>query len=117
VTPKWIVQPKDIRINSGQNIEIECKADGQPKPIIKWIDSKGFNLENSLEAHNSLELFKYLGKVFEGEVLRLKNVQNISVLKYECIADNGVDAVLRKSVKITVYSKKYFLQTLQKFTN
>lgn len=47
-----------------------------------------------------------LGKVFEGEVLRLKNVENNSVFKLECIADNGIDEALRKSVTVTVHSKQ-----------
>ena len=47
VKPKWIKDIKDIKIKSGDNIEIECKADGEPKPVIKWIDSKGLYFEKN----------------------------------------------------------------------
>jgi hypothetical protein len=42
VSPKWITEPKDIRITAGNELSLECRADGEPKPIIKWIDSKGW---------------------------------------------------------------------------
>jgi hypothetical protein len=41
VSPKWVIEPKDIRITAGNELSLECRADGEPKPIIKWIDSKG----------------------------------------------------------------------------
>lgn len=43
--PKWIKEPKDTKIKSGDNIVIECIADGEPKPVIKWIDIKGSNYD------------------------------------------------------------------------
>ncbi len=43
VAPKWIIEPKDIKINSDKQFSIECRADGEPKPTIKWFDSKGYN--------------------------------------------------------------------------
>jgi len=46
VTPKWVIEPKDVVVKSGDNIVIECSANGEPKPIIKWIDMKG--LKHSL---------------------------------------------------------------------
>jgi hypothetical protein len=41
VSPKWVIEPKDIRITAGNELSLECRADGEPKPVIKWIDSKG----------------------------------------------------------------------------
>ncbi len=41
MSKKWLKEPKDIRAKKGDNIAIECKADGEPKPNIKWIDIKG----------------------------------------------------------------------------
>ncbi len=36
-------EPKDVTINSN-DVYIECKADGEPKPSIKWISSEGLEL-------------------------------------------------------------------------
>jgi len=44
VPPVWIKEPIDVRVNSGDDMMIECLADGLPKPTIKWISSKGFDL-------------------------------------------------------------------------
>jgi len=42
VAPNWVKEPNDIRVNAGDDVIIECIADGLPKPTIKWISSKGF---------------------------------------------------------------------------
>lgn len=41
VAPKWVLEPNDIRVHAGTDALLECKADGVPKPKIKWITSKG----------------------------------------------------------------------------
>ena len=41
VPPTWIVEPKDVHTNGKESFRLECKADGSPKPTIKWITSKG----------------------------------------------------------------------------
>jgi hypothetical protein len=42
VAAKWVIEPKDVRISSDEDMTIECKADGEPKPKIVWITSEGF---------------------------------------------------------------------------
>ncbi len=41
MTPKWLIEPKDRAVKAGDEVLLECKADGEPKPITKWVDSKG----------------------------------------------------------------------------
>lgn len=36
VPPKWIVQPKDSSIQAGQDISVQCSADGYPTPVVTW---------------------------------------------------------------------------------
>ncbi|KAH9528840.1 hypothetical protein DERF_002756 [Dermatophagoides farinae] len=79
VPPTWIVEPKDTHTNGKENVRMECKADGSPKPTIKWITSKGITIESEY-----LDVNKY----------RTANVDT-----YECVADNGVGEPLRKSIK------------------
>ncbi len=38
-------EPNDIRVNAGDDVSVECIADGLPKPTIKWTSSKGFELD------------------------------------------------------------------------
>jgi len=40
----WISEPNDVTVNANQGLKIECKANGLPKPTIKWISSKGLIL-------------------------------------------------------------------------
>ncbi len=41
VAANWVKEPNDIRVNTGDDVSVECIADGLPKPTIKWISSKG----------------------------------------------------------------------------
>ena len=41
VPPTWIKEPEDVRVRAGEDIKVECIADGLPKPVTKWISSKG----------------------------------------------------------------------------
>jgi hypothetical protein len=41
VAANWVKEPNDIRVNAGDDVSVECIADGLPKPTIKWISSKG----------------------------------------------------------------------------
>ncbi|XP_075680880.1 cell adhesion molecule Dscam1-like isoform X4 [Dermatophagoides pteronyssinus] len=81
VPPTWIVEPKDVHTNGKESFRLECKADGSPKPTIKWITSKGITIESEY-----LDVNKY----------RTANVDS-----YECLADNGVGEPLRKSIKVS----------------
>jgi len=36
-----VIEPKDMRLIAGNNISIDCKADGEPKPKISWVISEG----------------------------------------------------------------------------
>ncbi len=41
VAPNWVKEPNDIRVNAGDDVSVECIADGLPKPTIKQISFKG----------------------------------------------------------------------------
>ncbi|CAG2114160.1 unnamed protein product, partial [Medioppia subpectinata] len=80
VPPTWLKEPQDIRVKAGDDVVVECLADGLPKPTVKWISSKG--------------------KVTTGEVLNLANFRTASSETYECIADNGIGDSLRKTINV-----------------
>jgi hypothetical protein len=49
-----------------------------------------------------------LGIVSENEILRLNNLEPKSSLSFECVADNGIDKQLRKSITVFVSGKQTF---------
>ena len=46
VPPTWVKEPEDVRVRAGEDIKVECIADGLPKPVTKWISSKGLSIAN-----------------------------------------------------------------------
>ena len=94
--PSWISEHKDNRILvNSDNVSLECKADGIPKPNIKWRDSKGLN-KFDLFVFNSFMYFTKLGNYFEGETISLNRMNLKGNENFECIADNGVGEAIRK---------------------
>ncbi|KAI1290019.1 Hemicentin-2 [Halotydeus destructor] len=83
-TPKWIVEPTDIIAHVGREISLECSASGSPTPLISWF---------RVMEHRKLELFK-------GNQMKLIPVTEEDMGTYECVADNGVDEPLRKSIRL-----------------
>lgn len=45
VPPKWILQPKDSSVQSGEDISLHCQADGWPKPVVQWSEYTIFKRE------------------------------------------------------------------------
>ncbi|KAI1290168.1 Hemicentin-2 [Halotydeus destructor] len=84
-TPKWITEPQDVQAVVGQEISVECSASGSPTPLITWFRLNQPNKQN-----------------LSGSRLRLNAVSISSAGLYECRADNGVDEVLKKTVRLTV---------------
>lgn len=70
---------------STESKNIQCQADGSPKPTIKWITSKGVTIES--------------------EKLDVNRFRTSNVDSYECVADNGVGEPLRKTIKVSFMSK------------
>lgn len=48
----------------------------------------------------------YSGIVTEGEKLSLNYEKNVSNLTYVCVADNGIDEPLRKTIQVLVNGMK-----------
>ena len=77
---------------------MECAADGQPKPTIKWITPSGRTIEGE-----TLDLGKVLEKgSSSGEGKSASST-------YQCVAENGVGEALRKSITISFNGKGPFI--------
>jgi hypothetical protein len=51
----------------------------------------------------------YSGDVSEGEILNIPkfDLKTFSVVKYECVADNGIGDTLRKTITIHLRGKSF----------
>ncbi|KAI1289145.1 Hemicentin-2 [Halotydeus destructor] len=85
-TPKWLKEPQDVIVAIGHDISVECSASGSPTPVISW-----FKL-NQQKKH----------KLYNGNYLRMSAISEEAVGVYECLADNGVDEALVKTIKVSV---------------
>ncbi len=110
VPPIWIREPKDIRANAGEDIRLECIADGLPKPRVKWISSKGIT-NYSGRFHNFLNFaFSNSGNIIENEIIDLSKLSLKGNESFECVADNGIGDLLRKVITI-YFSGKTFIES------
>jgi hypothetical protein len=87
VPPTWVKEPNDVRVRAGEDVVVECIADGLPKPVTKWISSKG--------------------TVIEGEILKVAKYRTGSTETYECVADNGIGDSLRKTINVFFSGKSF----------
>ncbi|RWS09189.1 hemicentin-1-like protein, partial [Dinothrombium tinctorium] len=84
---KWLKEPNDITTTGGQEVTIECIADGFPHPKLKWIELKSGKL---LSSDNFLKFY---------------GISALDSGEYECIAENEVDTSLHKRIRVTVNVK------------
>lgn len=41
VPPRWRLEPNDMAVAAGQDVTLQCQADGYPKPSITWKKAVG----------------------------------------------------------------------------
>ncbi|KAI1289798.1 Hemicentin-2 [Halotydeus destructor] len=84
-TPKWLKEPVDVTTGIGRDVSVECSASGSPTPVVTW-----FRLNQPKQ------------KLVGGNHLRLNHISSADAGLYECVADNGVDEALKKTIRISV---------------
>ncbi|CAG2165379.1 unnamed protein product [Oppiella nova] len=105
VPPTWLKEPQDIRVKAGDDVVVECIADGFTQILMKTLSPidlvKGaeptslasykptFVRYYTTSSHNGYLTDLDGRKVTEGEVLNLSNFKTGSSETYECIADNA----------------------------
>lgn len=85
--PSRILEPKmrEIKSHAGRNVEMKCKAEGRPTPMISWILAN----RTQVRGHNSDKGRVYV--TIEGTLV----IQQVSVYDrghYKCIASNPAGA-------------------------
>ena len=105
VPPKWLLEPKDASVQAGQDIVLDCQADGYPNPTITWKKAIGsapgeykdflYEPNISLVSNGSL-VFHKISKDSQGHFL--------------CEAKNSIGAGVSKVIFLKVNGK--YLKTI-----
>ncbi|XP_035221085.1 Down syndrome cell adhesion molecule-like protein Dscam2 isoform X1 [Stegodyphus dumicola] len=110
--PKWITQPRDTSLNSGENVSLECSASGHPLPNITW--------KKSLEGNQELYEFVQTQKQMPGKsILEIKQASTSDEGFYICMADNGIATIQTNGIMIIVsvparFEEKFTLQSVRR---
>ncbi|RWS20660.1 hemicentin-1-like protein, partial [Leptotrombidium deliense] len=83
VAPKWLIEPKDIVVVKGSDLNLECDAIASPKAVIFW-RRVNTHFENDKKVFN----VKSVNESFNGE--------------YECVVSTKDGEVLKKKINVTV---------------
>ncbi|XP_075148336.1 amalgam [Haematobia irritans] len=81
--------PKSMLVTEGQNLEVNCYADGFPQPTISW-------------ERESRGIMPAGGNSLDGPSLRIKEAHRLDRGGYYCIASNGVGQPDRRLIRIEV---------------
>ncbi|XP_015789765.1 Down syndrome cell adhesion molecule-like protein Dscam2 isoform X2 [Tetranychus urticae] len=103
VPPYWKVEPVDVSVVSGQNIMIDCLAEGSPQPIITW--ERGSTLPRTFTTIASGSHFE----VYANGSLLIKTVEPDDGGLYLCQASNSIGPGLSKVVTLTVHTHPQFV--------
>ncbi|RWS25695.1 inactive tyrosine-protein kinase 7-like protein, partial [Leptotrombidium deliense] len=94
VMPKFVITPVPLRVPEGDNVTLDCVAEGDPKPIIHWDKN---NLPNGFTS--SRYIFHSNGTLF------ITDAQLDDAGKYGCTAGNS-GGFKRTEVTLEVYSSQ-----------
>lgn len=99
VPPKWVLEPMDVSVQSGSDVQLDCQAGGYPVPTITWKraipsnpgDYKDFLYEPNVNPfQNGSLLFRKISKESEGHFLcEAKNTIGSGVSKVIFLKVNG----------------------------
>lgn len=83
----------EVVVKEGQDVTLECRARGSPKPIISWKREDG----GKIDVNNGINL-----KVTDSEVLHIPTVSRLHMGAYLCIASNDVPPSVSKRILLKV---------------
>ncbi|XP_042239280.1 lachesin-like isoform X2 [Homarus americanus] len=83
----------EVVVKEGQDVTLECRARGSPKPVISWKREDG----GKIDINNGINL-----KVTDSEVLHIPTVSRLHMGAYLCIASNDVPPSVSKRIILQV---------------
>ncbi|XP_048480561.1 Down syndrome cell adhesion molecule-like protein Dscam2 isoform X1 [Plutella xylostella] len=103
VPPRWILEPTDKAFAQGSDAQVECKADGFPKPQVTWKRAEG----DTPGDYKDLKPNNPNVKVEDG-TLSISNIQKTNEGYYLCEAVNGIGSGLSAVILISVQAPPQF---------
>ncbi|XP_064651159.1 roundabout homolog 2-like isoform X2 [Lineus longissimus] len=97
--PKFIKQPDDILVTENEDVQFECKASGDPAPVIVWRKDDGQIPVNR-------------NRILEDKSLKISRVKVDDEGLYVCKAENPVGTIEAVG-RLTVHSHPSFVTTPQ----
>lgn len=86
--PSRILEPKvrEMKVHSGKTVEMNCKTEGRPVPVVSWILANQTQLRGQNNEHSRV-------KVTPGGTLIIQQVSTFDRGHYKCMASNpaGID--------------------------
>ena len=103
VPPKWVVEPKDMSIQSNQDILLNCQADGYPVPTITWKKAIG----NTPGEYKDF-LYEPDTLLMANGSLHFKKITKTSQSYFLCEAKNGIGSGVSKVIFLKVNVPAHF---------
>ncbi|XP_063366960.1 cell adhesion molecule Dscam2 [Cydia amplana] len=103
VPPRWRLEPNDVAVAAGQDVTLQCQAEGYPKPIITWKKAVG----NTPGEYKDF-MFEGTSRVLENGSLVFERVAKDSEGHYLCEARNDIGAGLSKLIFLKVNAPARF---------
>ncbi|XP_035221086.1 Down syndrome cell adhesion molecule-like protein 1 homolog isoform X2 [Stegodyphus dumicola] len=113
VPPKWVSIPTDRETIAGEDLSLECSADGFPSPTVTWKiqDRDNQNEYRLLQQGSRLEI--------QSGTLKINSVSEDDQGNYACEASNGIGEGISHSVLIKIFvparfEEKFTLQSVRR---
>lgn len=107
VYPQFIKMPRNVTVQSGTSVQLECAATGEPKPEIAWQKDGGINFPAAKDRRMQV-------KSDDEDVFFLLNVKREDMGVYSCIAHNPAGTIVANA-SVVVEGKYYIKKRLNKY--
>ncbi|XP_059483764.1 cell adhesion molecule Dscam2 [Neocloeon triangulifer] len=105
VPPRWVIEPSDSSVASGNDVVLNCQADGYPVPNVTWRKADGTNPGEYKDF-----LFEPNVKFYKNGSLEFTHIGKESEGQYVCEAKNEIGTGVSKVVFLKVNAPAHFLQ-------
>nr|CAD7426255.1 unnamed protein product [Timema monikensis] len=108
VPPTWAVEPQNAAAKLGQQVVLDCKVEGFPKPTISWKKASGQTPGHyhELSTHQLKQQSGGAHLLPNGSLL-LETVAQEDEGHYLCEASNGIGVGLSAVVQLTVHAAQF----------
>ncbi|XP_042207955.1 Down syndrome cell adhesion molecule-like protein Dscam2, partial [Homarus americanus] len=99
VPPSWVVEPQDVAVVGGEEVALECHAQGTPTPTLTWkrtTDGVGLDEASSVVGDGWRIRTPRAGS------LRIRDSRAEDSGRYLCHAQNGVNPPISKTINLSV---------------